>query len=712
MLRVLMCCVCVMCSVAVSGVLAQSPVEGLVERIEKGASKKFLFEISDAESPEDFFTLSTKRGKILIEGNNWISVAVGLNWYLKYYAGVQVTRENPTPQLNYLPKVEKEVRYSTELLLRYYLDAPSASHSSAYWNEKRWQQEIDYMALHGINMPLITTGLSEVWRATLQKAGYSIEDIQRFLPHPAYEGWWLEGKIEGWGGPVSSDFTASRAKVGAYAVSECREWGMEPVLMGYNGLLPSDTTQQRAYWKGISRPMVLNPTSESYRKIAELYYKELTRVYGEANYYLVNPLEDAITLQKPQTREEGEAIYASIQNAVQGASWVVGAWEDSPTDELIDYIPRGGVVVLDKWCDALPQWGDKSSRLARRNGFLGHSWIYSAKIDFEGRGSMYGNISRIVGGYYLACESGASFSMVGVGTTNDGVRGNDILFELLFELPWREDQITTSEWVDGYAEARYGVSSAKLKEAWRKLSSTLYSPGYSSERRGATQSVFAARPALVVPRVTSDGTTKVFYDTEELKDALRLMVNASGEVNNRANFESDVVEVALAVLSNYGYEILAKITDAFNSADREELKTLTNNFLYAMLLADNLLNSQPQSMVGNYIEEAMSVGRNPWQRDWLRYGARTMISSWGSEVVANDEEMHDSAFRMYSGVMADLYAKRWARFFNYIEENEVLPIGETYYDIERDWAADKTAYETKASSDAVMLAREILDFVQ
>lgn len=707
--RLILLCVCILCGGMLGEASAQTPVDDLVERIEKGASKKFIFEITDAESEEDFFELSSKRGKIIVEGNNWVSIAVGLNWYLKYYAGVQVTRDNPTPQLNYLPKVESKVRLSTDLLLRYYLDVQSASHASAYWSAQRWQQEIDYMALHGVNMPLVTTGVSEVYRSMLRKLGYNTAEVQSFLPHPAYEGWWLDGKIEGWGAPVSEDFTAARAEVGRFAVDEMRKWGIEPVLMGYNGMMPSDSTGVQTQWNGITSPKVYNPTSKEFAEYAKVYYEELEKVYGKARYYLVNPIKLTESGNVPNSREEGEAIFASIKNAVPTATWVVGVEDANPTTELIDYIPRGELIVVDRNIDRLPEWGDKTSRLARKEGFVGQRWIYAAKVDYDGRGDMYGNISRIVGGYYVARESGADFSMVGVGVANDGVRGNDILFEVMYELPWSGEKLNVVEWTNRYVEARYGTESVRLKEAWRILLNTLYSPKYTSEQRGASQSVFAARPALIVPRVSTEGTTDIYYDGEKLKEALRIMLSAASEVQNRENFEADLVDVAMAVLSNYGKETLEKIRDAFNKAEREELKTLTNNFLDAMLLADNLLNSHPQTMVGNYIEEAMKVGGNPWQRDWLRYGARTMISSWGSEVVANDWEMHDKTHRLYGGVMADLYAKRWARFFNYIEEKEKLPQGETYYDIERNWAEGKNPYPVEPLFDAALVAREVLE---
>lgn len=689
---------------AVGSVVAQNPVAELMERIEKGASKKFKFEIVDPESEEDFFELSTKGSKILVEGNNWISIATGLNWYLRYKAGVQVSHTNSKPKLDYLPKVVGKERHSTDLLVRYYLDTRSASYSSPYWDTERWRQEIDFMALHGITTPLLTIGMGEVWRATLRSAGYSESDIQKFIPHPSYEGLWLDGKIEGWGGATPESFSQRRALIAKEVAAQCEAWGMDYALLGYNGMAPSDSTATDN-WHNITSPKFLEPTSEEFSTLSEIYYSELAKIYGEAKYYLVNPY--AAT-----TREDGEAIFSSIQSASEGAVWMIGAWDAFPSAELIDYLPRGGVIVIDRWADALPQWGDKSSRWVRKEGFLGHRWIYGVKVNYEGRTAMYGNIARIIEGYSLAREGGAGLSMVGVGATADGVAGNDILYDLLYELPWRDEPLKVNSWVDDYIEARWETISAPLKEAWWILSKTIYSPQYNSEMHGAAQSVFAARPALTVPRASIDGTTDIYYDTVELKRALQIMVTEGYAAENEKNFNYDLVEVGLAVLSNYGLKTLEEIQMAFNRGKREKFKTLSNNFLYAMLLADNLLNSHSETMVGGYIEEAMRAGATPWERDWLRYGARTILSSWGSEVVATDGELHDFAYRVYGGVMGDLYAKRWAKFFNYIDKNESLPDGADYYDIEEGWATDTSGYPTSPVYDTRLVVCEILDFLE
>ena len=69
--------------------LWSNPVNGLLERIDPGASKKFIIQVKKRQS--DFFELDQKGDKVVIRGNNYVNIATGLNWYLKYYAGIHLS---------------------------------------------------------------------------------------------------------------------------------------------------------------------------------------------------------------------------------------------------------------------------------------------------------------------------------------------------------------------------------------------------------------------------------------------------------------------------------------------------------------------------------------------------------------------------------------------------------------------------------------------
>ena len=93
-----------------------------------------------------------------------------MNWYLKYYAGIHLSWNGMTAELpESLPKVSTPVRKETNLSLRYDFNYCTYSYTMAFWDWERWEKEIDWMALHGINLPLAVVGQECVWKNMLEK---------------------------------------------------------------------------------------------------------------------------------------------------------------------------------------------------------------------------------------------------------------------------------------------------------------------------------------------------------------------------------------------------------------------------------------------------------------------------------------------------------------------------------------------------------------
>ena len=118
------------------GMQAASPIRGLLERIDPGASRKFIIETQ--KSAVDFFELDQKGDKVVVRGNNDVSIATGINWYLKYYAGVHLTWNGMKVQLpDVLPAVTKKERRETTIPYRYDLNYCTFSYSMAFWDWER-----------------------------------------------------------------------------------------------------------------------------------------------------------------------------------------------------------------------------------------------------------------------------------------------------------------------------------------------------------------------------------------------------------------------------------------------------------------------------------------------------------------------------------------------------------------------------------------------
>jgi alpha-N-acetylglucosaminidase len=120
------------------------------------------------------------------------------------------------------------------------------------------------------------------------------------LPDRLFLAWWAMNNLEGWGGPLPEDWYRQQEALQKRILQRERSLGMHPVLPGYCGMLPHDAKTKMGVgvtdggkWNGYMRPSNLIATDPSFDRIADLYYKELTRLYGKASYYSMDPFHES-----------------------------------------------------------------------------------------------------------------------------------------------------------------------------------------------------------------------------------------------------------------------------------------------------------------------------------------------------------------------------------------------------------------------------------
>ena len=157
-------------------------VTALLNRIGgSGTADRFVTIVDESlkSSGKDVFTITAQDGKPCIKGSSTLAVATGINWYLNHYAHVNLAWNHLTTDLSgvNLPVPASDETRTCHADYRYYLNYCTFSYSMSTWTWKRWQEEIDWMALHGINMPLQIVGLDVVWKRLLtEKYNYTEED--------------------------------------------------------------------------------------------------------------------------------------------------------------------------------------------------------------------------------------------------------------------------------------------------------------------------------------------------------------------------------------------------------------------------------------------------------------------------------------------------------------------------------------------------------
>lgn len=112
-----------------------------------------------------------------------------------------------------------------------------------WWNWSHWEREIDWMALHGVNLPLSFIGQEYVWREVYNELGLNDNDLDEFFSGPAFLPWQRMGNLDGWQGPLSVSWMNKSRALQLEILKRQREFGMKPVLPAFSGHIPRAVTR-------------------------------------------------------------------------------------------------------------------------------------------------------------------------------------------------------------------------------------------------------------------------------------------------------------------------------------------------------------------------------------------------------------------------------------------------------------------------------------
>ena len=695
-----------------------NPVNGLLERIDPGASKKFIIQVKKGQS--DFFELDQKGDKVVIRGNNYVNIATGLNWYLKYYAGIHLSWNGMTAELpESLPKVSTPVRKETNLALRYDFNYCTYSYTMAFWDWKRWEKEIDWMALHGINLPLAVVGQECVWKNMLEKLGYTKEEINKFIAGPAFLAWWAMNNLEGWGGPNPDSWYTQQEALQKKILKRMREYGIEPVVPGYSGMVPHDANKklglnvtEPALWNGFTRPAFLLPTDSRFNEIASLYYKELEKLFGKANYYSMDPFHELEDAGSVDFDAAGKAVLKAMKDVNPKATWVIQGWTENPRPEMIKNLNNGDILILDLFSECRPMWGIPSI-WKREKGYEQHDWLFCMIENFGGNVGLHGRMDQLLNNFYLTKNNPLAAHLKGIGLTMEGSENNPVMFELMCELPWRPEKFTKEEWLKDYLFARYGVRDEKITQAWSILADGIYNCPFGNNQQGPHESIFCGRPGLNNFQASSWSKMQNYYDPTSTEAAARLMLEVADKYKGNNNFEYDLVDIVRQSLSDRGRIVYNQTIADFKSFDKKSFAAHSQEFLNILLAQDRLLGTRSEFRVGRWIEQARNLGTTPEEKDLYEWNARVQITTWGNRVCANDGGLRDYAHKEWNGLLKDFYYKRWAAYWQTLQDVlDGKPMVELdYYAMEEPWTLAHNPYTSQPEGDCVSVAKEVFNEV-
>ena len=714
---------------------AEEAITGLLNRIGgDGAADKFeiVIDANLAENGKDVFVITSQNGKPCIKGNTQLSVATGINWYLNHYAHVNLTWNNLTTDLSKveLPVPGSEEKHVCNTTYRYDFNTCTFSYSMAFWTWERWQQEIDWMALHGINAPLNLVGLDVVTRKFLRELGVSENDINAYIAGPGFIAWFAMNNLEGWGGTINSPSTGvnmsgnpdwwytRQEQLCRNMLQRMRELGMQPVIPGFSGQVPNcivnytidgfnsgDVVNNGTWAGGYTRPDILKPNTTSYQTFATVYYKHLHEVMGVSELYSIDPfhegsLPSGVTNATcyPNIMAELDKHFGNVEQSVKNTykvtkspNWIIQYWQGVPQSGAFTAMKNAGYtsrfIGLDLFADNI--YADNAAKW-RTNYYDTCPYIYCMLHNFGGRSGMHGRLETTMNGYFEALAKNNNCQ--GIGATPEGIETNPILYDMLFELPWMDvnNRPTVDKWLEDYAYSRYGVQNEKALEALQDLKKSVWD--CKVNQQGTSEAVILARPDWTVGSVSSWSTSAIYWDTQDVLQAadklysVKEAVTANGGQDGIANYNYDFIDVVRQAMVDYAAQLLPLINAAHNSGDDAEYTRLYQLYLQLMLDLDEMLSYDENFKLERWTSLARNIaneveGTTENDRNWLEWNARTQVTVWSK----GNTDLHDYSNRCWAGLIKDFHYKRWKQFF---ENNGNAFSGGWYSGFEYPWTVD------------------------
>lgn len=700
-----------------------APAYDLVTRVTPEAEKQVIFEINQEI---DGFTLESKEGKLLITAPEMNELIAGYGYFLREYQHAHFSWNG-----NRLPKsinpelIREKVSVKKQWNWRYAYNYCTLSYTSAFWGEKEWEKELDYLALNGVNCALVQAGLEKVWALTLKELNYPEEKIKAFIPNPAAAAWWNMGNLEGFGGPLSNAQIDKEARLGRFIAKRMRSLGITPVFQGFIGLVPHDLNEfykgngtkfvpQGTWVAGFVRPAVLDPTTTDFQHIADIWYKNLHAVYGgKSKFYGGDLFHEGGKSGDINVTEAAKSVQTAMQRASEGSSWVLQAWHGNPSENLLKGLDTKNVIVLSLVRDMY-----QGNLGTTRKGYWGAPWIWCELLNFGGNHNLYGGL-KMLGGLDKLQESPDKNNLQGLGIISEGTETNPVFYEFLFQRFWipkdkHFDEAGVSQWLSSYARNRYGKAPKEIMDALVKLERSVYSP--VREQEGCTESILCARPGRNVQKASSWASGSMYYNPADVREAAMDYLSAARkypDLMRQETFRYDLVDVTRQFVSDLARPLLAATMEAYDAGDKKEYARLSSLFLSMMQDLDALLGTCRQWRFGEMYERALAKGSTHEERSLMALACKRLVTTWSAGI----SSLNDYSNRQLHGLMGDYYKRRWELFFqsygNSLKGKMTPPQAEQVYreeveEWELSWQKQDKHYSSTPTGNPLDIASRIM----
>ena len=650
----------------------------LIQRVTPSVQNRFVLQIISQENDKDVFELESKDGKIILSGNNGVSLASAFNYYLKEYCHClySLWGDQMSPPEN-LPVVPQKVRKVNDKVFRHFFNYCTTNYSGSWWDWNDWQKIIDFLTMNGINMPLNIIGTEAVWYHTLIEMGLTDLEAQQYLTAPVYLNWQWMGNLEGTGGPLPKSWIDSHEKLGRQIMEREQALGMTPIVHGFSGVVPRIFRQKFPQAKIDMKPewgrgtflgtATLDPMDSLFPIVAKKYLNQLIQRIGTSHLYITDPFHES----KPPVdgdkylQDVAKSIDKTLLEVDPKAVWVTQDWTLRP--QIIQSIPKDRLIIMSLTggkCDEYKDWGYRFT-VGQLNAFGGETYLHGPL-----RNEAENNVAQ---------WKAKTPNCVGSGLWMESIEGCPANYHLMLDLNWENGAVDYGKWMKDYTTMRYGGYTGSIAKANKALMESAYNRGEK-----AFSSVIAARPAVLpVKTGPAQRPFEIAGGLDKYVDAWKYLLDDKDKFAGSKGYQYDVVDVGRQVLSFLAQYYQRDIVIHLYRKDLAKYRESSERFLELIDDLDRLLGTNEHFLFGKWVNDAREWGTNKEESDYYAKYAAIHPTLWGQD---NWDYIRPNwmgyAWREWNGLVGTYYKHRWKFFLSAVEKE--LEKGNIYQDCQRD----------------------------
>ena len=556
----------------------------------------------------------------------------------------------------------------------YYFNVVTYGYSMPYWDWERWEKELDWMALHGVNMPLALVANEAISARVWAKLGLTKAEIDNYFVGPAHLPWMRMGNISGIDGPLTDEWHESQIVLQHRILKRMRELGMKPICPAFAGFIPKaflriypNLKVTETTWAGAFHNWMLSPEEELFHTIGKLFIEEWEKEFGKNDYYLADSFNEMDVPFPPKDDPKryellasyGERVYQSIKAGNRDAVWVMQGWmfgymrhiwDYHTLEALVSRVPYEKMLLLDLAVDYNRHFWHSQVNWDFYKGFYNKPWVYSVIPNMGGKNGMTGVLEFYANGHWDALRSPNKGNLVAFGMAPEGIENNEVIYELLSDAGWAEEEIHLQEWLKGYSLCRYGDYPQAIATFWNQMLKSVYGTFTDDPRY-----VWQFRPS--VRGKGSINTSADFYN------GIEQLINLPESLKESELLNYDLVQWTAAYVGAKAEQLVAQIEQAYAVQDWAEASALEQTFESLMLRMDALLSAFPTTSMQTWTDRARACGSSAVDADAYESNARRIVTIWGPPV-------DDYSARIWGGLIRDYYLPRWKAYFQQLRSGE------------------------------------------